>query len=169
MTLPGTELENSASENPCFGCGPRNSSGLHLRFFDDGNVVRAHLDPRPDWEGWPENWNLGLAITGAIETSAWAIWERLGPAWPGTISVEAKGALPLTRSLDFEARIEGERKRQVVCLVKVDGKVSLKVTFPVTPMTAEQAASALAGPGHIPSHLKSEFEKRARSSTTGRT
>jgi hypothetical protein len=167
MELPGTELENDPDGNPCFGCGPRNPIGLRLRFFDDGEVVRAELEPRPEWAGWPEMWNLGLVIAGAIETSGWAAWERLGPNRPlGVTSLEFLGPIRLSKPLQFEARkaVEEEFSR-VECRVLQEGVCVTKVQVRLTAMTRDEAEVALATMA-IPRSLRPGFSARARGGLT---
>jgi hypothetical protein len=165
MELPGTELDNDPEGNPCFGCGPRNPSGLRLRFFDDGEVVRAELAPRPEWAGWPEMWNLGLVIAGAIETCGWAAWERLGPNRPlGTGALEFFGPVRLSKPLLFEARPTDEGGRSgVECRVLQDNGCVVKVKIQLAALTRAEAEKALQGMA-IPRSLRPGFEARARPS-----
>ena len=163
--LPGVELENDPEGNPCFGCGPRNPSGMHLRFFDDGEVVRATLEPRAEWVGWPEMWNLGLVIAGAVETCAWAAWERLGPNRPiGTAGMEFLGAVRLSKPLLFEARsIDKHGYSDVECQVVQDGACVVKVTIQLAALTRNEAQQALTAMA-LPRSMRPGFEARARPS-----
>ena len=70
------ELENPA-ENPCFGCGPLHSRGLHLSFEEqvttDGiREVLTHFTPQADEIGWPGLFHGGLHYFVLHETSYWA-------------------------------------------------------------------------------------------------
>lgn len=165
MGLPGTELENDPEGNPCFGCGPRNPSGLHLRFFVDGPVVRAEMAPRPEWAGWPEMWNLGLVIAGAIETCGWAAWEFLGPFRPtGAAALEFLGPIRLSHPLLFEARSTAQGKQSgVECRVLQDGGCVVQVRIELAALTSAEAKNALAA-AVIPRSLRPGYEARARSS-----
>jgi hypothetical protein len=162
MTLPGTELENDPEGNPCFGCGPRNPTGLRLRFFDDGEVVRSELTPRPEWAGWPEMWNLGLVIAGAVETCGWAAWERLGPNRPlGTATLEFHGPIRLSKPLLYEARPVGEREQSgVECRVLQDGQCVTTVKIGLTALSSAEAEKALTAMV-IPRSLRPGFEARS--------
>ena len=56
--------ERYAPENACFGCGPSNPDGLHVRSFVDGEQVIAEWMPQPKYEAFPGVLNGG--IIGAL-------------------------------------------------------------------------------------------------------
>lgn len=47
----------------CFGCGPANPRGLHLRSFPGNGEVIATWNPSPEYEGWP-----GIMCGGVLST-----------------------------------------------------------------------------------------------------
>jgi acyl-coenzyme A thioesterase PaaI-like protein len=53
-----------APENACFGCGPANERGLHVRSFPAGEEVVAEWKPEPQYEAFPGMLNGG--IIGAL-------------------------------------------------------------------------------------------------------
>ncbi len=55
--------ETFAPELKCFGCGPANQMGLHVRSFPDGEEVIAEWQPRPEYEAFP-----GMLSGGIIGT-----------------------------------------------------------------------------------------------------
>lgn len=164
MELPGTELENDPDGNPCFGCGPRNPSGLRLRFFFDGTVVRSQLEPRPEYAGWPEMWNLGLVIAGAVETCGWAAWEFMGPNRPtGKTSLEFLGPIRLSVPLLFEARKSPEGDpSSVECRVLQKGECVTRLSIPLIPLSPEEARTVMSAVKDFPAALRAGFEARAR-------
>ncbi len=168
MRRTGKLLEDDGNENPCFGCGPRNRRGLRLRFFDDGRAVRSELAPRPEFEGWPTNWNLGLALTAAIETLGWALWERQGPSRiSGPLKVEGLGRLQLALPLRFEARrVRRGRTAQIVSSVRQRGRLVLRVSAPVARMTPADAARCLRTYSGIPRSMRPAFESLAAQDRT---
>jgi acyl-coenzyme A thioesterase PaaI-like protein len=56
--------ETYAPANICFGCGPANPKGLHIRSFVSGNEVVAEWQPSPEYEAFPGMLNGG--IIGAL-------------------------------------------------------------------------------------------------------
>jgi acyl-coenzyme A thioesterase PaaI-like protein len=56
--------ERYASNNRCFGCGPANPKGLHVRSFEDGVGLRAEWTPEPHHEAFDGMLNGG--IIGAL-------------------------------------------------------------------------------------------------------
>jgi len=56
--------ERYAPDNACFGCGPANDQGLHVRSFPQGDQVVAEWTPAPHHEAFPGVLNGG--IIGAL-------------------------------------------------------------------------------------------------------
>jgi acyl-coenzyme A thioesterase PaaI-like protein len=56
--------ETYAPRNACFGCGPANPDGLHIRSFVKGDEVVAEWKPQPKYEAFPGVLNGG--IIGAL-------------------------------------------------------------------------------------------------------
>ncbi|MDQ5844680.1 MAG: PaaI family thioesterase [Acidobacteriota bacterium] len=55
--------ETYAPRLACFGCGPANEKGLHVRSFPEGEVVIAEWTPKPEYEAFP-----GMLSGGIIGT-----------------------------------------------------------------------------------------------------
>jgi acyl-coenzyme A thioesterase PaaI-like protein len=64
---PGPSLqERYAPQNTCFGCGPSNPKGLHIRSFvsdDDEREIVAEWMPEPHHEAFPGVLNGGIIGT----------------------------------------------------------------------------------------------------------
>jgi acyl-coenzyme A thioesterase PaaI-like protein len=56
--------EEYAPNNACFGCGPANPDGLHIRSFVQGDEVVADWQPKAKYEAFPGVLNGG--IIGAL-------------------------------------------------------------------------------------------------------
>ncbi len=163
MRITGARLMDDGTENPCFGCGPGNRQGLRLEFYDDGRRVRSELTPRPEFEGWPTNWNLGIAVTAAIETLGWALWEREGPSvLSGPMTVEGLGRIELARPLELEAhRARRGPATLIVSTVRQRGRPVLRVSAPVAAMSPSQARRFLRRGSVLPNSMRAAFEARA--------
>jgi acyl-coenzyme A thioesterase PaaI-like protein len=55
--------ETYAPHSICFGCGPANPEGLHIRSFADGDDVVADWTPAPHHEAFPGVLNGGIIGT----------------------------------------------------------------------------------------------------------
>jgi acyl-coenzyme A thioesterase PaaI-like protein len=65
MDTPGKSLqEQYAPNNACFGCGPANPHGLHIRSFAKNGEVVAEWRPEQKYEAFPGVLNGG--IIGAL-------------------------------------------------------------------------------------------------------
>jgi len=112
------EIPNSQT-NRCFGCGPMNPSGLHLRFFSDGVSVVSWLTIPEHLCGWRNLIHGGIIATVLDEvmgrTVIWLL-RRLGltksmqidflkPVYIGE-KLKAMGGV-LERNSDREVHVEG--------------------------------------------------------------
>ncbi len=64
--------ERLAPRSVCFGCGPANPAGLHLRSFEAGDEVVAEWRPEPRYEAFPGALNGGIIGTLLDCHSNWA-------------------------------------------------------------------------------------------------
>ena len=162
MTLPGNELQNDPTENPCFGCGPTNPIGLHLRFFDDGKVLRCELTPRPELVGLPGKWNAGIVMMAAIEVANWVAWERIGPFTDvGPVASEWLALASLADPIVLEGKVTNEGQKtclEAVALQK--DQIIVRARREVRAITPEEAREWLTLPG-IPTSLRNDVEARA--------
>ena len=55
--------ETYAPDNACFGCGPANAKGLHIRSFAEGDEVVADFEPEPWQEAFTGMLNGGIIGT----------------------------------------------------------------------------------------------------------
>ena len=55
--------ETYAPDNACFGCGPANPKGLHIRSFANGDEVVAEWTPSTEYEAFPGVLNGGIIGT----------------------------------------------------------------------------------------------------------
>lgn len=98
-----TELclqERYAPHNACYGCGPANDKGLHVRSFVDDEVVVASWTPEAHHEAFPGVLNGGIIGTlldcHCNWTAAWHLMRRADAAHP-PCTVTAEYAIRLLR------------------------------------------------------------------------
>jgi acyl-coenzyme A thioesterase PaaI-like protein len=93
--------EKYAAHSTCFGCGPSNTKGLHVRTFakDDGTTI-AEWKPQTCYEAFPGMLNGG--VVGALLdchsnwTAAWHLMQRTGAQSP-PCTVTAQYSISLKR------------------------------------------------------------------------
>jgi acyl-coenzyme A thioesterase PaaI-like protein len=95
--------ERYGAHTICFGCGPANPEGLHIRSFptaDGGGEVAAVWSPGPNHEAFPGVLNGGIIGTlmdcHSNWTAAYALMRRRGADKPPT-TVTADYAIRLLR------------------------------------------------------------------------
>ena len=92
--------ERYAPGNACFGCGPANPRGLHVRSFVDGDEVVAEWVPEPHHEAFPGVLNGGIIGTLLDCHCNWAaayhLMRRTGQEHP-PCTVTADYAITLKR------------------------------------------------------------------------
>jgi hypothetical protein len=64
--------ERYAPRSTCFGCGPANPKGLHIRSFVHGEEVLAEWQLQPQYEAFPGALNGGIIGTLLDCHSNWA-------------------------------------------------------------------------------------------------
>lgn len=101
--------ETYAPQNACFGCGPANPKGLHIRSFVRGNEVIAEWKPAPHHEAFPGVLNGGIIGTlldcHSNWTAAWHLMKQSGSETP-PCTVTADYAIKLLRPTPTQNPIE---------------------------------------------------------------
>jgi acyl-coenzyme A thioesterase PaaI-like protein len=101
--------ETYAPHNACFGCGPANSKGLHIRSFVRGNEVIAEWKPEPHHEAFPGVLNGGIIGTlldcHSNWTAAWHLMKQWGSETP-PCTVTADYAIKLLRPTPTQNPVE---------------------------------------------------------------
>jgi acyl-coenzyme A thioesterase PaaI-like protein len=116
--------ETYAPNNACFGCGPANEKGLHIRSFPQGDEVVADFEPEPWQEAFTGMLNGGIIGTlldcHLNWTATYALMKRDGSDHP-PCTVTADYAIKLLRptptntTLHLKARvIEMKDNRAIV-------------------------------------------------------
>jgi acyl-coenzyme A thioesterase PaaI-like protein len=101
--------ETYAPNNACFGCGPANPKGLHIRSFANGDEVVAEWTPSKEYEAFPGMLNGG--IIGALLdchcnwAAAWYLMNASGAAKP-PCTVTADYAIKLLRPTPTDGTIK---------------------------------------------------------------
>lgn len=101
--------EKFAPASICFGCGPANPRGLHVRSFPRGAEVVATWKAAPHHEAFPGMLNGGI-IGSLLDchcnwTAAWHLMERDGLEKP-PCTVTADYAIKLLRPTPTDATVE---------------------------------------------------------------
>ncbi len=92
--------ETYAPGNICFGCGPANPEGLHIRSFVEDDTVTAEWQPQPQYQAYKGALNGG--IIGALMdchsnwTAAYHLMKRAGADKP-PCTVTAEYSIKLLR------------------------------------------------------------------------
>ena len=93
----------------CFGCGPANADGLHLRSFVQGSEVVARWDPLEKYQAFPGILNGGIIGTlldcHGNWTAAWHLMQQGGLTKPDC-TVTADYAVKLHRPTPLDAPVE---------------------------------------------------------------
>ena len=101
--------ETYAPHNACFGCGPANKEGLHVRSFVKGEEVVAEWRAKPYHEAFPGVLNGGI-IGSLLDchcnwTAAWHLMKTSGAETP-PCTVTASYAITLKRPTPTDGLIE---------------------------------------------------------------
>ncbi len=116
--------ERYAPRDVCFGCGPANAQGLHVRSFVEGDEVVATWTPQPHHQAFPGLLNGGIIGTlldcHCNWTAAHHFMQRSGAAAPpatvtADYTVTLKRPTPIDAPVRLRARVvEATERRAVV-------------------------------------------------------
>jgi acyl-coenzyme A thioesterase PaaI-like protein len=116
--------ETYAPNNACFGCGPANDRGLHIRSFPDGDEVVAEFQPQTYQEAFTGMLSGGIIGTlldcHCNWTAAYHLMKRDGADHPpctvtADYAIKLLRPTPTDRSLRLVARvIEMKDNRAIV-------------------------------------------------------
>jgi acyl-coenzyme A thioesterase PaaI-like protein len=117
----------------CFACGDDNPIGMHLDTIRrDGDLVRATLHPRAEYQGYPGVLHGGLSATALDEMLGYAAI-LLGGLWAATATMDLRyrTQVPLDGPLPLAAGVTEARGRRVKAWAKLhlpDGTVAVEAT-----------------------------------------
>ena len=95
----GASLQDRyAAQSICFGCGPANERGLHIKSFVEGDDVVCRFTPAPHHHAFPGVLNGGIIGTLLDCHSNWAAAHHL---------MQARGdtGVPCTVTADFHVKL----------------------------------------------------------------
>lgn len=104
-------LNDTSAYQRCFACGPRNTSGLHLRYRQEGDTIVTEFTLDERFQGFP-----GVAHGGVLATVLDETLSRTATAegrWmmTGRLEVRYRNVAPIGHLLRCTARILTSRSR----------------------------------------------------------
>ena len=121
QTPPGLSLNDETDYGLCFACGPRNPSGLRLRFERRGNRVATTFRGGEAHQGFP-----GYVHGGVINAVLDEVMSRvslLDGRWTMTARIDVRYRRPVL--VDQTVTALAERGRTIGGFVEVSGRVEL--------------------------------------------
>jgi len=128
-----TPLQDTWMNGTCYGCGPANPDGFHLKSYwsDDENFLVAQFDPHPKYNSGFPNVMYGGLVASLIDCHS--IWTAIAFAYKhenrehgsepsisyvtGQLGVKYRKPTPLDQTIHLKSWVEGEigRKVRVLC------------------------------------------------------
>lgn len=105
--------EEYAPESICFGCGPANVKGLHIRSFAEGDEIVAEWTAEPHHQAFPGVLNGGIIGSLLDCHSNWAAAYHL-------MKKRGEDHVPFTVTADFHVKL--------LRPTPIDGPISLKAS-----------------------------------------
>lgn len=133
--MSGKSLQDTlAPKSVCFGCGPANPKGLHIKSFAEGDEVVAEWTPSKEHEAFPGVLNGGIIGTlldcHCNWTAAWHLMNKAGDGkLPCTVTADyaitLKRPTPTNGPVQLRARVidSGEDRAVVEGELIAGGKV----------------------------------------------
>ncbi len=97
----------------CFVCGQENDKGLQLKFYQDGDSVRAHFHAEPWHEGWPGITHGGVASSILDEATAYVTFFMGTVALTAQLQVEFRDPIRIGEHVDVQAHATKVTRRVV--------------------------------------------------------
>lgn len=146
MTVPPT-AGGASRDHFCFGCGRRNTIGLHLDFARDGDEVVAHYEPRLEDQGFPGIMHGGLIALLLDEAMGWALYHDGVYAFTATMQTRYRRPVQTERAIEVRGRLVRERGRRIdveAWLIDEGGERLAEASALLLRMSPEQQAAARA-------------------------
>jgi uncharacterized protein (TIGR00369 family) len=92
----------------CFGCSPKNESGLQMEFYEDGDEVVSHWSPNESFRGYDSFLHGGIQTTLMDEIAAWAVFVKVKTAGV-TSRIDARFLKPVYTNrgkIELRARLD---------------------------------------------------------------
>lgn len=160
-----TELYRDALQDvwmgaTCYGCGPANEHGLHIKSYwnDDGTAVVATFHPQPKFNAGFPNVMYGGLVASLIDCHsiwtaiAWAYREEGRPHGSapsisyvtGKLEVSFRQPTPLDAPIKLSARVESShgRKSEVHCTLGTDDVVTAEANVLAVRIEGDKAQGA---------------------------
>lgn len=126
--MEGPSLQETyAPQSVCFGCGPANPKGLHIRSFADGDTLVAEFTPEKHHEAFPGVLNGGIIGTlldcHCNWAAAWHLLQRDGGHLPSTVTMEYAITLRRPTPTDGPVHLVARVVEAVGDVVTVEGEL----------------------------------------------
>ncbi len=129
MTEPSSLQETYAPGNVCFGCGPANPDGLHIRSFVSGDEIVADWRPAKKYEAFPGVLNGGI-IGSLLDchcnwAAAYHLMKKAGAdAVPCTVTAEYSIKLQRPTPTDGEIHLAAKVVESSADRATIEGTLS---------------------------------------------
>ena len=141
-TPPGPALQDIWTNGTCYGCGPANPRGLHIKSYwaDDGETVLADFQPGPEYNAGFPNVMYGGLVASLIDCHS--IWTAIAATYKaegrahgspptisyvtGTLTVRFLRPTPLDSPIQLRARVTElhAKKALVTCAVHAGDQIT---------------------------------------------
>jgi acyl-coenzyme A thioesterase PaaI-like protein len=159
-------LQDVWPEGTCFGCGPSNPRGLHIKSYWDGDEVMCTFQPLPDHNAGFDNVMYGGIVASLCDCHS--IWTAIATAYQaegrehgaaphiayvtGNLSVSYLKPTPLDQPTILRARVEelGPRKAIVRCNVWAGEQKTAEASVVAVRISADKAVGSTHGRAERP-------------------
>lgn len=118
------KIVNPYLKNPeyrCFGCSPKNESGLQMEFFLDGNEVVSIWEPKDHFVGFDNILHGGIRAILIDEIAAWAVFMELDTmGYTTRLEVKYNEMIYTDKgALTIRARVKEHSKKKALVTVEI--------------------------------------------------
>jgi acyl-coenzyme A thioesterase PaaI-like protein len=139
-------------QNRCFGCGPANPEGVHLKSYEEGDGLVAEWVPEERFQGPPGVVNGGMMAVPMDCHATWAAMHALSADRGGEpvgavtagYSVRLVAPTPVGHRVVLRAHVteRTERKAKVHVVATVDGRTTATFDGTFVAIEVDEASTA---------------------------
>lgn len=99
----------------CFGCAPHNPAGVKMEFYEEGDDIVCHWQPRAEYQGWLNTLHGGIQSVLLDEICGWVVMRKMQTAGV-TSQMQTRFLRPVATDagpITLRARL-GEARRNIV-------------------------------------------------------
>jgi len=157
MSNTASAIQDQLGDNPCWGCGPNTTAGLHVKSYIGRDQSVCTWQAAPHHVGWPGVLSGGIlaavidchcvctAIADAYQVDGRPLGSQPAIGYAtGSLSISYLQPVPIAAAVELSAHIadRAARKTVVACTVSAHGRLCARAEVIAIRLTERLGANA---------------------------